>query len=153
MPKFLTGCNYNEEEISRHLKKNLKNRILAGPNGMATSLQPVKPLKKPVEVVKGRILAGWAQKPPEPWLSISCVKWPSRQPRDPDKILPIIMMLLLYPLTEGAPPWVSNSTWGVESSQGSVHRDWEIFRSLRNWMLVAELFHSQIWDMPVALGD
>jgi hypothetical protein len=24
-------------------------------------------LKKPVEVVKGRILAGWAQKSPEPW--------------------------------------------------------------------------------------
>jgi hypothetical protein len=24
-------------------------------------------LKKPVEVVKRRILVGWAQKPPEPW--------------------------------------------------------------------------------------
>jgi hypothetical protein len=24
-------------------------------------------LKNPVEVVKGRILAGWAQKSPEPW--------------------------------------------------------------------------------------
>jgi hypothetical protein len=24
-------------------------------------------LKKPVEIVKGRILAGWAQKSPEPW--------------------------------------------------------------------------------------
>ena len=36
---------------------------------MATSLEPVKPLKKPVEVVKGQILAGWAQKSPEP-----CVK-------------------------------------------------------------------------------
>jgi hypothetical protein len=24
-------------------------------------------LEKPVEVVKGRILAGWAQKSPEPW--------------------------------------------------------------------------------------
>ena len=29
MPKFLAGCHYNEEEISRHLKK--KYRILAGP--------------------------------------------------------------------------------------------------------------------------
>jgi hypothetical protein len=29
--------------------------------------QPVKSLEKPVEVVKGRILAGWAQKSPEPW--------------------------------------------------------------------------------------
>jgi hypothetical protein len=28
-------------------------------------------LKKPVEIVKGRILAGWAQKPPEPWLVIN----------------------------------------------------------------------------------
>jgi hypothetical protein len=30
MPKFLAGCHYNEEEISRHLKKEY--RILAGPN-------------------------------------------------------------------------------------------------------------------------
>jgi hypothetical protein len=30
MPKFLAGCHYNEEEISRHLKK--KYRILTGPN-------------------------------------------------------------------------------------------------------------------------
>jgi hypothetical protein len=30
MPKFLTGCHYNEEEISRHLKK--KYRRLAGLN-------------------------------------------------------------------------------------------------------------------------
>jgi hypothetical protein len=30
MPKFLAGCHYNKEEISRHLKK--KYRILAGPN-------------------------------------------------------------------------------------------------------------------------
>jgi hypothetical protein len=34
---------------------------------MATSLQPVKSLKKPVEVVKGRLLAGWAQKSLKPW--------------------------------------------------------------------------------------
>jgi hypothetical protein len=34
---------------------------------MATSLQPVKSWKKPVEVVKGWILADWAQKYPEPW--------------------------------------------------------------------------------------
>jgi hypothetical protein len=33
---------------------------------MTTSLQPVKILEKPVEVVKGRNLAGWAQKSPEP---------------------------------------------------------------------------------------
>jgi hypothetical protein len=29
MPIFLAGCHYNEEEISRHLKKI---KILAGPN-------------------------------------------------------------------------------------------------------------------------
>jgi hypothetical protein len=38
---------------------------------MTTSLQPVKSWKKPVEVVKVRILAGWAQKSPEPWWSLS----------------------------------------------------------------------------------
>jgi hypothetical protein len=34
MPKFLAGWHYNEEEISRHLKKEKKKkkRILAGPN-------------------------------------------------------------------------------------------------------------------------
>ena len=38
---------------------------------MATSLQPVKSWKKKwVEVVKGWILAGWAQKSPEPWLEL-----------------------------------------------------------------------------------
>jgi hypothetical protein len=30
MPKFLAGCHYNEEEISRHLKKQI--RRLASPN-------------------------------------------------------------------------------------------------------------------------
>jgi hypothetical protein len=30
MPKFLAGYHYNEEEISRHLKK--RRRILASPN-------------------------------------------------------------------------------------------------------------------------
>jgi hypothetical protein len=38
---------------------------------MATSLQPVKSWEKPVEVVKGRILAGWAQKSPKPWMTFS----------------------------------------------------------------------------------
>jgi hypothetical protein len=28
-------------------------------------------LEKPVEVVKGRILAGWAQESPKPWLKFS----------------------------------------------------------------------------------
>ena len=32
-------------------------------------------LGKPVEVLKGRILPGWAQKSPEPWCYISYKKW------------------------------------------------------------------------------
>jgi hypothetical protein len=56
MPKFLTGCHYNEEEISQHLKK--KYRILAGPNEWQQVCNRSNPEKKPVEVVKGRILAG-----------------------------------------------------------------------------------------------
>ena len=50
--EFLAGCHYNEEEISQHIEK--KCQILAGPN----EWQQVCNLKKPVEVVKGRILAG-----------------------------------------------------------------------------------------------
>ena len=59
MPKFLAGCQYNEEEISRHLKK--KYTILAGPNEWQRVCNRSKPEKKPVDVVKERILAGWAQ--------------------------------------------------------------------------------------------
>jgi hypothetical protein len=73
MPKFLGGCYYNEEEISRHLKKKIED--IGRSKLMATSLQPVKSWKKSVEVVKGRILAGWAQKSPESWsraLSLVC---------------------------------------------------------------------------------
>ena len=63
MPKFLAGCHYNEEEISRHLKKNIGYwPVQINGNKFATG----QILKKPVEVVKGRILAGWAQKSPEP---------------------------------------------------------------------------------------
>ena len=64
MPKFLAGCHYNDEELSRHLKKKY---IGYGPvqiNGNKFATGQI--LKKPVEVVKGRILAGWAQKSPKP---------------------------------------------------------------------------------------
>jgi hypothetical protein len=55
MPKFLARCRYNEEKVSRHLKKKYKywpvqikgNKFVTG-----------QILKKPVEVVKGRILTG-----------------------------------------------------------------------------------------------
>ena len=40
MPKFLADCHYNEEEISRHLKKKLED--IGRSKFMATSLQPVK---------------------------------------------------------------------------------------------------------------
>jgi hypothetical protein len=39
MLKFLAGCCYNEEEISRHLKKE---KDIGWSKLMATSLQPVK---------------------------------------------------------------------------------------------------------------
>ena len=55
MPKILAGCHYNEEEINRDLKK--KGRywpIQINGNRIATG----QILKKPVEVVKGRILVG-----------------------------------------------------------------------------------------------
>jgi hypothetical protein len=55
MPKFLAGCQHNEEEISRHLKKNIGYwPVQIHGNKFATG----QILKKPVEVVKGRILAG-----------------------------------------------------------------------------------------------
>jgi hypothetical protein len=55
MPKFLAGCHYNEEEISRHLKKKIGCwPVQINGNKFATG----EILKKPVEIVKGRILAG-----------------------------------------------------------------------------------------------
>jgi hypothetical protein len=55
MPKFLTGCHYNEEEISRHLEKKRGYwPVQINGNKFATG----QILRKPVEVVKGRILAG-----------------------------------------------------------------------------------------------
>jgi hypothetical protein len=63
MPKFLAGRHYNEEEISQHLKKSIGYwPVQINGNKFATG----KILRKPVEVVKGWILAGWAQKSPEP---------------------------------------------------------------------------------------
>jgi hypothetical protein len=53
MPKFLAGCHYNIEEISRHLLKNTGyGPVQTNGNKFATS----QILRKPVEVVKGRIL-------------------------------------------------------------------------------------------------
>jgi hypothetical protein len=55
MPKFLTDCHYNEEETSRHLKSNIGYwPVQTNGNKFATG----EMLKKPVEIVKGRILAG-----------------------------------------------------------------------------------------------
>ena len=63
MPKFLAGRHYNEEEISRHLNKNIGYwPIQMNGNKFATG----EIQEKPVEVVKERILAGWAQKSHEP---------------------------------------------------------------------------------------
>jgi hypothetical protein len=55
MPKFLAGCHYNEEEIGRHLNKNIGYWLVQmNGNKFATS----QILKKPIEVMKGRIFAG-----------------------------------------------------------------------------------------------
>jgi hypothetical protein len=55
MPKFLAGCHYNEEETSRHLKKYIRYWLVQmNGNKFATG----QILEKPVEVVKGRVLAG-----------------------------------------------------------------------------------------------
>ena len=63
-PKFLAGCDYNEEEMSWHLEKKL-GYWLVQINGNKFATGQI--LEKPVGVVKGRILAGRAQKFPEPW--------------------------------------------------------------------------------------
>jgi hypothetical protein len=62
MPKFLAGCHYNEEELSRQLKKDIGYWPVQINGKFATG----QILKNPIEVVKGRILAGGAQKSPEP---------------------------------------------------------------------------------------
>ena len=63
MPKFLADYHYNKKEISRQLKKNIGYwPVQINANRFATG----RILKKPVELVNGRILAGWAQKSPRP---------------------------------------------------------------------------------------
>jgi hypothetical protein len=55
MPKFLAGCHYNEEEFRWHLKKKIGYWLVQiHGNKFATG----QILGQPVEVVKGRILAG-----------------------------------------------------------------------------------------------
>jgi hypothetical protein len=55
MSKFLAGCHYNEEEISWHLETNI-GYWPAQMNGNKFATGEI--LKKPVEIGKGRILAG-----------------------------------------------------------------------------------------------
>ena len=75
MPKYLAGCHYNEEEINRHLKKNIGYwPVQIHGNKFATS----QILEKLVEVEKGRILAGGAQKSPEPCPSMQSLSIPSK---------------------------------------------------------------------------
>jgi hypothetical protein len=53
---LLADCHYNEEEISRQLKKIHLGYWAVQMNGNKFATGQV--LEKPVEVVKGRILAG-----------------------------------------------------------------------------------------------
>ena len=73
MPKFLAGCHYSEEAISQHLKKNKIGYWPVQINGNKFATGQI--LKNPVEIVKGRILAGLGQKSPEPWYSLSLSKY------------------------------------------------------------------------------
>jgi hypothetical protein len=55
MPKIIDGCHYNEEESSRHLEKKIGYwPVQINGNKFATG----QIVERPVEVVKGRILAG-----------------------------------------------------------------------------------------------
>ena len=56
MPKLLVGCHYNEEEISRPSQKKTEGYWPVQINGNKFASGQI--LKKPVEVVHGRILAG-----------------------------------------------------------------------------------------------
>jgi hypothetical protein len=60
MPKFLADHRYNEKEINRRLKK--KEKDIGRSKLMATSLQPVKSWKNPVEVMKGQIFSWLSSK-------------------------------------------------------------------------------------------
>ena len=65
MPKFLTGCHYNEENLAGTWKTVIEYWLVQiNGNKFATG----QFLEKPIEVVKGRILAGWAQSLPNPGL-------------------------------------------------------------------------------------
>jgi hypothetical protein len=87
MPRFLADCHYNEEEISRHLKKNVGYRpVQINGNKCATG----QILKNPVGVVKGRILAGWAKKSPEPCARSDTVR------RGGQLCLPLTIGLIAY---------------------------------------------------------
>jgi hypothetical protein len=65
MPKFLSSCHYNEEESSGHLKKKNIGYWLVQMNGNKFATGEI--LRKPVEVVKGRI---WALLPLPIWKRI-----------------------------------------------------------------------------------
>ena len=56
MPNFLAGCYYNEEETNRHLTKKEKGYWPVQINGNKFATGQI--LQIPVEVVRGRILAG-----------------------------------------------------------------------------------------------
>ena len=67
MPKFLASCHYNEEEISRHLKK--KYKILAGPNEWQQVCNRSNP-EKTGKSCEGMDFSWWSSKVPNPGTTI-----------------------------------------------------------------------------------
>ena len=64
MLKFLASCHYNEEEISRHLKRKKTGYWPVQMNGNKYATAQI--LEKPVEVVKGADFS---------WLSSNQYSW------------------------------------------------------------------------------
>ena len=66
-------------------------------------------LEKPVEVVKGRILAGWAQKSPEPWAELINTKKYFKENRRKRESLKVCNQCHEEFITDG-PPLIKQSS-------------------------------------------
>jgi hypothetical protein len=74
-----------KKKLAGTWKKNIGDwPVQINGNKFATS----QILKKPVEVEKGRILAGWAQKSPEPWTVAEWLRIPDSRIKGPGENVP-----------------------------------------------------------------